>query len=44
MKRHCVMAGAVGLLAAILLSAYPAFGATVTFRGRLFSNLAGELP
>jgi hypothetical protein len=44
MKRRIIIAGAGTLLAAFLLGALPAFGATVTLRGRLFSNVAGELP
>jgi len=44
MKRHIIIMGAVGLLAAILVGTHPAFGAVVSFRGRLFSSVAGELP
>jgi len=44
MRRHIALSGAAALLAAMLLSTPQAYGAVLTFRGRLFSNVAGELP
>ena len=41
MKRNAILLGAFGLLAAILMSALPAFGAVVSFRARLYSSIAG---
>jgi hypothetical protein len=44
MKRRLAIMGAAGLLAVILLGTPPAFGEGVSFRGRLFSSVAGETP
>jgi hypothetical protein len=44
MKRFAVRIVAVGLLAAVLLSTHPAYGAVVSFRARLYSSIAGAPP
>jgi hypothetical protein len=44
MKRFAVRSAAVGLLAVILVSAHPAYGAVVSFRARLYSSVAGATP
>jgi hypothetical protein len=41
MNRKTITAGAVALLAIIFLGLQPAFGAVVTFRGRMYSAVAG---
>jgi hypothetical protein len=44
MKRVSVTIAAFGLLAVLLVSAHPAFGAVMSLRGRMFSSVAGETP
>jgi hypothetical protein len=44
MKRITIRAGAVALLAVILLGSSPAFGAVITLRAMFFSNVAGSAP
>jgi hypothetical protein len=44
MKRSGAYIAAFGLLAVILTSAHPAFGAVVSFRARLYSSVAGAPP
>lgn len=44
MKRYAVLIAVFGLLAVILTSAQPAFGAVVSFRARLYSSIVGAPP
>jgi len=44
MKRSGAYIAAFGLLAVILTSSHPAFGAVVSFRARLYSSVAGAPP
>ena len=44
MIRKTTTAGAVALLVVICLGIHPAFGAVVTFRGRMYSAIAGDPP